>query len=300
VALGIVLDRGDARRSRAAGASYLAAVGYTAGGVAALATVAGLAGPQAVLVGAGAALALAIGLRGIHPAVLTQVALLGAMTGLAGAILAWIESVFIPNRWFNDDGTFIAGGPDPIVIAVATAAWWLACALLIGLIGQAEARAAGRGDIGAERRAAVSRFWAGLVAVIGLATSVTGSEAKPNGDYGRVMKAWIGELSILVLCAILLERAFRRDATAYVYAAALGLIIALSDFNFTYLSDTTEVGLAIEGAILLGVGFIADRLRRRVGRPGAGSGMDRTMTDGQAAPDATHPPMVDEGSVSSP
>ena len=63
------------------------------------------------------------------------------------------------------------------------------------------------------------------------------------------------------------ERAFRRDANTFVYTAALGLMVALSDFNFTYLSSSTELGLLIEGTILLGAGFAADRLRRRIGHP---------------------------------
>jgi hypothetical protein len=43
-------------------------------------------------------------------------------------------------------------------------------------------------------------------------------------------------------------------------------MIALSDFNFNYLSTTTEVGLLIEGVILLAAGFAADRVRRRINR----------------------------------
>ena len=44
---------------------------------------------------------------------------------------------------------------------------------------------------------------------------------------------------------------------------------ALTDFNFSYLSESRDVGLVIEGVILLGVGFAADRLRRRIGSPGS-------------------------------
>ena len=46
-------------------------------------------------------------------------------------------------------------------------------------------------------------------------------------------------------------------------------MIALSDFNFAYLSSTTEVGLLIEGLILIAAGLAADRLRRRLGGPGS-------------------------------
>ena len=80
------------------------------------------------------------------------------------------------------------------------------------------------------------------------------------------MEPWIGDLALVVLSAILVERAFRRDATSFIYAAALGLMIALTDFNLTYLSGSTEVALLIEGLILLAVGVVADRLRRRIGR----------------------------------
>lgn len=279
VALGTILRRGDdARRTRSAGVAFLVAVAYAGGGFGSLASSVGLSASQAAVIGAGVAFAVAIGLRGTFPTVLTQIGLLGAITALAGTILAWFESVVVPNQ-FNDDGTFFRGGPDPLVLASASAIWWLACAVLIGLIGLTEARAAERGDVAAGRRAAVTRFWAGLVAVIGLAMTVTRSGPLPNGDYGRVMKAWVGDLGILAVSAGLLERAFRRDATSYVYAAALGLIVALSDFNATYLSQTSELGLVIEGAILLGVGLAADRLRRRVGRRNDGSDTEAGISE---------------------
>ena len=133
------------------------------------------------------------------------------------------------------------------------------------MIGLREADAADD-DPAAGRRAALTRLWAGLVAVIGLATSVTRQGPTSGFEFGRIIEPWIGDLAILVLAAVLVERAFRRDASTFVYAAALGLIIALTDFNFTYLSSSTELGLLIEGVILLGAGVAADRLRRRIGR----------------------------------
>jgi hypothetical protein len=53
------------------------------------------------------------------------------------------------------------------------------------------------------------------------------------------------------------------------YAAALALIVALTDFNVSYLSGSTELALLAEGLILLGVGVVANQLRGRIGR-GAG------------------------------
>jgi hypothetical protein len=266
---GLVLRNGDDRRRRAAGVMFALSVVHAGSAGAAVASVAGIEWPGAGVIGALVSSAVAIGLRLVHPALLTQVALLASLTTFAGLSLRWLESVVVPQRQFNDIGDPIpVGGLDPLLLVVASAVWWLALALIVGLIGLREANTADE-DPAAGRRAALTRLWAGLVAVIGLATAVTRSDYNYDpaaGSYGRVIEPWIGDLAILVLAAILVERAFRRDASTFVYAAALGLMIALSDFNFTYLSSSTELGLLIEGVILLGAGVAADRLRRRIGR----------------------------------
>jgi hypothetical protein len=99
-----------------------------------------------------------------------------------------------------------------------------------------------------------------------LAAAVTHNGSLGNGEYGRILSPWIGDLALLILCVMLVERAFRRNANAFIVAAAIGLIVALTDFNFSYLSQSTDLGLLIEGAILLAVGFAGDRLRRRIDR----------------------------------
>lgn len=296
IALGVVLRRGDARRSRAAGTAFLVAVAYAGVGFTALVGTTTMSPEQAGMIGTGGALVVAVALRRMHPAVLTQIGLLAAITALAAAILVWTQSTFLPSPTVSYDdygnASVVAKGADPLVLVIASAVWWLCCAVIIGLIGLLEARAADRGDPAAARRAAVSRLWAGIVAVLGLASAVTRSEYQADGSaYARVVEPWIGQLALLLLSLVLLERAFRRDATAYVYAAALGLILALSDFNLTYLSDSTEVALVIEGVILLGVGLGADRLRRRIGRSEpdrspAGTGSDAVDRD---SPEAAEP-----------
>jgi len=268
VALGAWLRTGDARRSRAAGVAFVVAVGFVGGGFATLATYVEIDGPLIGIVGTGWAAAAAVLLRAFHPSVLTQAGLLAALTSLAGALLAWAESRIVPPLTFTDDGLAIRGGPDPALLAVATAAWWLALAVVIGLIGLRESRAAERGNRAAERRASITRFWAGLVAVLGLASALTRSDYDAGGEFRRVIAPWVGDLALLAVSAVLVERAFRRDTTAYIYPAALGLILTLSDVNITYLSSTTEVALLVEGFILLGVGLAADRLRRRIGVAG--------------------------------
>jgi hypothetical protein len=267
---GVALRTGDARRRRAAGVMFALAVVHVGAAVGAGAEGARFGWPAiGVIAGAVATLA-AFGYRLLHPSLLTQVAFLASLTTFAGLTLSWLESVVVPQPVYSDEfGTLApAGGPDPILLVLASAAWWLALAVVVGLVGLREARTADA-DAAAGRRASLTRLSAGLVAVIGLATSVFRSGPKADGEYGRFVEPWVGDLAILILAAVLVERAFRRDASTFVYAAALGLMVALSDFNFTYLSSSTELGLLIEGVILLGAGVAADRLRRRIGHPEA-------------------------------
>lgn len=262
LAIGVALHGRSERMSRGAGVAFLVSTGYVAGSIGLLASGSGVDWPEVGIVAAAVALVAAVGIRLAHPAVLTQIGVLAWITALVGSTLAWVQATYFPTP---DGIGSAASGPDPMLLVIGTAVWWLATALLIGFIGLVEAARATRdGDAAAARRAATSRFWAGITAVLGLASAVTQS-AEVNGEYGRVLEPWMGSLALLLLSAVLIERAFRRDATSFIYAAALGLIVALTDFNVSYLSDSTDVALLIEGLILLGVGLGADRLRRRIG-----------------------------------
>jgi hypothetical protein len=264
----MTLIGGDARRRRAAGVLLAVAVVHVGAAGAAFGSAMGLGWPASGVVGALAATLAAVGFRLIHASLLTQVALLAGMTSFAALLLSWLESVVLPRPTFENAGEVLPqAGPDPVLLVAFSAAWWLVLAVIVGLLGLREAVAADE-DPGATRRASLTRLWAGLVAVIGLASAVTRSSySSTTGSYDRAIVPWLGDLAILVLAAVLVERAFRRDASVFVYAAALGLMIALSDFNFTYLSSSTEIGLLIEGVILLAAGVAADRLRRRIGQP---------------------------------
>ena len=260
--LGLVLRQGDARRRRGAGVAFLTATIGAAFAAEFLGQVLKLESrPVAAIVDAGAAVALAIVGRRLLPAVTTQVALLGSLTGLAAAVFKLLE----PIETFPVDccETYVPPLADPIRLVLVPAIGWLIVALGLGLLGLAEARS---GSDPAGRRAAVTRFWAGLLAVIGVATAVFRQGYIGQDVYGRVIAPWMAEVVLFVLAAILLERALRRDSAAFVVAGAIALVAALTDFNFTYLSSSTDIGLLIEGAILLAVGFGADRLRRRLGR----------------------------------
>ena len=283
VGLGAFLRRGDERASRAAGVAFLASTAYVGFGAASLAGSAHASNAAQLVVAGLAALVAGSVLRRFHPSVLTQAAVLGSIVVLAQAVLALLdEQVF--HLASGEPGS---GAGSPLTLIVLSAAFWLVIAVGIALLGLREAQAGDRsGDRAAYRRAAITRFWAGITAVVGLATAVTRTGTLPNGEWGRFLEPIVGELALVVLAAVLVERAFRRNATSFMYAAALALIVALTDFNISYLAGSTEIALLVEGLILLGVGLAANQLRGRIG-----SGSDgRDAPDGGPAAAPADPP----------
>ncbi|HET7703050.1 MAG TPA: hypothetical protein VFK35_06605 [Candidatus Limnocylindrales bacterium] len=259
--LGITLRSGDDRRRRAAGAAFLVGTGFAASAAAAFASRWSMDGPLVAVVVGLIAVLVAGAFRRIHPALLTEFGLILSVTGFGAAVLSWIEFLITPQfDGFNGEelATF-----DHLPLVLAQAAGWLLIALVLGLYALVVARADEGDEAAAHRRATLVRASAGLVAVLGLTRALT-KEADIGGEYQRVIPAWAADLVILALAILLVERAFRRDSGAFLFAAGAGFIAALTDFNFSYLSDSTEVGLLIEGVILLAVGFVADRLRRRL------------------------------------
>jgi hypothetical protein len=277
VIAGAALATGDARRRRAGGVLFAVAVGQVAAAGVALTGALDVAYPLAGVMVAAAATIVAVALRMSLPALTTQATLLASLTGLAAAMISVVEDAFVPDPVFTDMGNPLpTGGPNPILIIVASAAWWLGFAALLGILGLIEARSGD--DPASARRAALTRLWAGITAVAGLAAAVTMSgHDTTTGEFGRYLEPWVGDLALIVLAAILVERAFRRGANSFVYAAALALVIALTDFNVSYLTDTTEAGLLVEGLILLGAGFAVSRLRQRIGG-------DAVPTEGASLP----------------
>lgn len=262
--VGLALGRTDPRRSRAAGVCFLTSTVLVVGAGLALAESVGIEGPVAWLVAGVLGTAVGVVFRWRHPALLTQLALLVSLTVLAVAGLQWVSDTISRPAGWDDRGSFQPRtGPDPVLLVVGQAIWWMAVALGVGYLGLLEDRR-GRevGDGAAHRRAALTRFWAGLVAVLGVSAAVRMEDEVSEYLLVRVVPPVLGDLVILLLCAVLIERAFRRDATAFLWAAAVGVVIALTDLNVTYIADNTWVALLIEGVILVAVGVSADRLRR--------------------------------------
>jgi hypothetical protein len=280
-AIGVVLHGRSQRLSRAAGVVLLLSVGLVQGGVTLNADIVA-DGAVTLLAGAVAGLAAAIAYRWYHPSVLTQIAVLATITGVVQSSLGLI------NEQLNPAGAVFGTSFATLGIrgaAIASAAW-LGCALVIGLIALLEDRGS---DAPAARRAALTRFWAGVVAVVGVATATMRTEFDDAGSH-RVTEPWIADLIVLAVSAVLLERAFRRESGAYVLAAALGVVIALTDFNFSYFAEAsgTEVALLVEGLLLIAIAFAAERVTRRVTRrrPDEGEGPPAPPPLPETEPDA--------------
>ena len=192
-------------------------------------------------------------------------------------MLAWASSL-VYSTDFGSGGGYttdpISQPAEPVGLIVASAAWWLLVAFGLGLLALHEARqrrlrSGRRPSRGHDplpgrnrrRRRNVDRADATGFAGRGqLRAPDRAVDCRPRPARGA---------------AVLLERAFRRDSTAFVLPAALGLILAMTDFNFSYFADSTYVGLLIEGGILLvgrassGTGF-GRRLGRSAARPAIG------------------------------
>ena len=258
--IGIALRDSDARRRRAGGAAILFATFAAIGAGGFLGQALGLNPATSAIVAAAAGFIVATIGRIVLPSVTTQAAFLLSLTSLGWAVLVWLQ----PQSQQPDFGLdSFEPASDVVTMVIVPAIGWLLLAVGLGALGLAEAGSPGPA---AQRRAGLTRFWAGLVAVAGVAMAVFTSGSLGNGDYGRLLEPWIGELALLVVSLVLVERAFRRESSAFIVAAAIGLITALTDFNFTYLTSSTDVGLLVEGLILIGAGVAADRLRRRIDR----------------------------------
>lgn len=269
---GFRIRDGSPRFRRAAGVAFLASAAHLGG--AAYALVIELANPDTVepvasndvapaLAGAAAALIGALVYRRLHPALLTQVGLVGAVVVSAAAVMRWLESILFGARSFDVMEPPVESPAKVVLIGIG----WGLTAIVLGVLGLRESRSRMPGS---EARAALTRFAAGMTAVLGTASAVLATGYLGGDEYGRLIPPVVGDAILIAVSAVLLERAFRRQASAFVYPAALGVIIGLSDLNATYLAaaTTSELALLVEGAILLAAGFAFDRLRRRVGGTG--------------------------------
>lgn len=209
-------------------------------------------------------------LRRHYASRLTQIGLIGAIVAVAGTGAFWTEDTFsIGNSLghFTDDRE-----PAPVLPAASDAAqvlvrlaWVLAATLGIMSLAAIEIRRLGGPPDG--WRLAITRFCAGLVAVLGSWAAVTPLSPEWFMD-GAGLGPFIGDLLVLTVSGTLIWLAVARGAASYLYPGALGVLIGLSDLNRWYLEPQIELGpaLLVEGVLLVGVGLLADRVRRRLSR----------------------------------
>ena len=274
--IGVGLERRSDRERRAAGVAFGVATVHAYGAAWQLLNADPSNAELGLTLSALVAVAVALGFRRLLPAVLTQLGMLGALAALGATSLQWLGGLLFPAVAVGPDVSWPPPAePNALVKVLLQAGWWLAWALAFGLIGLWEARQATAprdavdaedDSVGAERRASVTRFAAGLTAVAGIGTAISAGQFEASGDYERVLAAWLGDGAVLAVAVMLLALAVRRGATAYLYPAALGVIVAFSDFNGQYIIEQTGIGLAllVEGLMLIGVGVLAERLRRRL------------------------------------
>jgi len=266
--VGWAFSAGDAVRRRAAGLAFAIATLHVWGGTNAVLPF-DLGYQDGNAVATVAAAAAAVIFRWRYAALATQATLLAAVAAFGLAAYATLGARLFP---FSDFGE---PSGDPKVQAILTTAWWLLVALGFAGLAWREVRAIAAAPdpaaaAAADRRANLSRFAAGLTAVLGTAFGLA------FGDRFRAgaLEPAIGDVAVLIECGVLVWLAGRRGP-AYLYPAAIGVIIALSHLNAVYLAEETGMGIAllVEGAILLGAGFIADRFRRAITPPPSGTGL---------------------------
>jgi len=291
--IGITLHGRSPRLGRAAGVAFAVSVALIWLGVTLNVDIFS-DGSVAAIAGAAAGLVAAVAYRWVHPSILTEIALLATLTGLVQAGLLFVNELLNPAEQLPFGGEL--SNPTLGEAAIASAVW-LVTAVVIGLIALAESRGAGPE---AARRASLARFWAGIVAVGGVASSLSQSIYDGSGISHRVVEPWIADVIVLLISAVLLERAFRRESAAYVLAAAFGVVVALTDFNASYLAPASgiEVALLVEGLFLIAIALGAERIRRRV-RDAPPSGDEPSPPPPGDEPSPPPEPEADAGAVPS-
>jgi hypothetical protein len=262
-ALFFVLARGDARWRRAAGVAAVVSTAFAAFAVQNVADVVVRSDPTlGMVLTALAAIVVAMFFRVVLASLLTQFAVLASVTTLVGAVANLVRDAIFGAPSF-DSQTAVA---NPTLQVIFQGVWWAALAVGLGVMALHEAD--GADDDAARRRASLTRLWAGLTLAIGISTAVTQTGLRSTTDfvYARFIEPWIGEVALLVVAIALVERAFRRDSGAYLVGGIVALVIALTDFNTSYLTDSIQAALLVEGVILLGIGFGANRLRTTLDR----------------------------------
>ena len=253
---GMLLRTGGEHATRAAGVFFAVTVSCAYGAAYFLmARLVGDGDPGQQLGGAVAAVVTALLLRRHHPSLVTQAGLIGSTLSLTAGL-----SAVLRLRLLRVDP--YAASTSTVVLDLAL---WLGAAFLLAAVAERELRR--DGDPGS-RRAGLTRLVAGLVAVISTAAVLSQSGPSGANEWVRIVAPIIAEGITVLVAVVVLILAIRRNASAFFYPGALGIVIALSDFNGQYVAGQIGTGLALflEGVLILAAGLITDRTRRLIGR----------------------------------
>jgi hypothetical protein len=206
-------------------------------------------------------LAAALLARRALAALPTQSGLLAAIVSFAWAVAGWVGPIVFGRTIFEYGAVDAQAN---LLRPIVFIAWMLGTAGVVGFLGEREARQVAE-DPGAGRRAALTRFWAAMTAVIGTAFGVVG---QAPGFYGRDLEPFVGDAILVLVACALVALAMRLHATSYLLPAGLGVVVALTDLNGQYVADELGLGpaLLLEGVALLAVGYGTELMRRRLAR----------------------------------
>lgn len=267
-AVGFLLVRQPGGRpGRAGGVAWLVATWYVVSAVYFGTQWLGLPDEEPeVLLSTACGLAAAAVYRRSYPALATQLALVIGIVYTAWAAMAWLGAALFPWHPGPYNDYMAPTGAAAMARVVLTAVGWWLTAGALGLIAHlvtADARP------GADGRRALSRLAVGFTAVFGTTSAIAMTE--PVADtwtWQRVLPPVLGDLLLIVVCAVLVLVGGRLRSTTYLWPAALGIVVALTDLNASYVAGSNlSTALFGEGLILFGVAMATWWIRRRMVSP---------------------------------
>jgi len=188
----------------------------------------------------------------------TRAGALAASSASAWTAAGLLGSWMFPAVPSGDD--FQPRGTHPLE-ALLLFAWFALVGAAVGWFAEREAAGAAE-DPSHWRRLTLTRSWAAMTVIVGGSTAIFGWALGPGGG----LEALIGVPLLLAACGAIAVLALRIGSFAYLLPVGLGVFIALTDVNRTYVVDSTGLGpaLLLEGLALIAVGWGLELLRRRL------------------------------------
>jgi hypothetical protein len=186
---------------------------------------------------------------------------------VASSASAWTAAGLLGTWMFPpvpSGDEFQARGARPLE-ALLLFVWFALVGAALGWFAEREA-AGSEEDPSHWRRVTLTRSWAAMTVIVGGSAAIFGWALGPGGG----LEALIGAPLLLAACGAIAFLALRIGSFAYLLPVGLGVFIALTDLNRTYVVDSTGLGpaLLLEGLALIAVGWGLELLRRRLAARG--------------------------------